>query len=242
MCRPAFHPTAHLITTVAGPFVTFVLWLGLGFASVTVKHLLPSLIVTREMMMLFSSYNLLLLIFNLVPAFPMDGGRILRDVLWHWMHIERATDIAVFVSRLLAVLIVFLVVVPANAWLEPALRLGLPAALVFFAADLSGDYWMILMAAFIFLQGIRERQYLAYEAGGVYGFSIRDRLRRGRRQRAFKAAVAESGQTSTTTAFHRCAACGRTEHDAPALEFRVCPDCQGGEEYCTEHLEAHQHV
>src|ERR1041384_5745352 len=27
--RPAFHPTAHLITTLAGPFVTLVLWLSL---------------------------------------------------------------------------------------------------------------------------------------------------------------------------------------------------------------------
>ncbi len=41
--------------------------------------------------------------------------------------------------------------------------------------------------------------------------------------------------------FHRCAVCGRTEKDDPNLQFRVCPDCQGENDYCLEHLEAHEH-
>jgi len=42
-----------------------------------------------------------------------------------------------------------------------------------------------------------------------------------------------SAQASEAEPFHRCASCGRTEHDDPDLEFRTFPD---GTEYCLEHL------
>jgi hypothetical protein len=48
------------------------------------------------------------------------------------------------------------------------------------------------------------------------------------RRRRFEEAV-----HSPDEAMHRCAVCGRTEHVAPDLEFRVARD---GEEYCLEHL------
>jgi len=41
---------------------------------------------------------------------------------------------------------------------------------------------------------------------------------------------------------HRCAVCGRTEKDAPNLEFRYCSKCEGSYEYCSEHLYTHKHV
>ncbi len=41
---------------------------------------------------------------------------------------------------------------------------------------------------------------------------------------------------------HRCAVCGRTELDAPELEFRYCSKCEGSYEYCMDHLYTHQHV
>lgn len=41
---------------------------------------------------------------------------------------------------------------------------------------------------------------------------------------------------------HKCAICGRTDLDDPTLEFRFCSKCDGGLEYCQEHLFTHEHV
>lgn len=48
-------------------------------------------------------YNLLLGAFNLIPAFPMDGGRILRSVLASRQGMHRGTQTAVLVGKVIAV-------------------------------------------------------------------------------------------------------------------------------------------
>lgn len=40
---------------------------------------------------------------------------------------------------------------------------------------------------------------------------------------------------------HKCCICGRTELDAPDLEFRYCSKCAGNYEYCQQHLFTHEH-
>lgn len=47
---------------------------------------------------------------------------------------------------------------------------------------------------------------------------------------------------STSVTRHKCAVCGRTEEDAPELEFRFCSKCNGNYEYCQYHLFTHEHV
>jgi Zn-dependent protease len=222
--RPAWSPTAHLITTVAGPFVTLVLWMFFGGVAILMHMAVVSwgipwshpFAIVYAFVVNLKMLNRWLLLFNLIPAFPMDGGRMLRDTLWHWMSAETATRIAVRVSWVIA------------------------AAGAVFAVYIQ-DFWLLVFPLFIFWQSASEQQMLAYEAGGAYQFSLRERLRRGGRQRAFRGGVREFQRDQAAKPFHQCATCGATERDMPRREFRVCTDCSDGREYCDQHLESHVH-
>src|SRR5690606_27452459 len=47
--------------------------------------------------------NVLLVMFNMLPAFPMDGGRVVRSLLAMVLPYDRATDIAAILGRVVAV-------------------------------------------------------------------------------------------------------------------------------------------
>jgi len=112
-------PKQEFLIAVAGPATSIVLGLLLGGASlllygpaatfkttVTGGLFLPNL----------ARVNLLLALFNLLPGFPMDGGRIFRAALANALSYDRATAVAAAVGRVFAVAL-GLVGLFTNIWL-----------------------------------------------------------------------------------------------------------------------------
>ena len=58
--------------------------------------------------------NAVILVFNLIPAFPLDGGRVARALLWrHWGDLRRATQTAARLGRYFGFLLIALGVLEA---------------------------------------------------------------------------------------------------------------------------------
>lgn len=139
---------AELQIAVAGPFVSLVL--GLGFAGIAIALALPEEV---DGVAAWLGYvNLLLLGFNLIPAYPLDGGRVLFAAIWGLTKdIERASHVAVAVSRGAAALMI---------------AGGVVLALT---GSVTGGVWLALIGWFLFqAAGAEAEQRVAEE-----------RLRRG---------------------------------------------------------------
>ncbi len=88
------------LVAVAGPAVNFALALLGGLAAIVSE--LAGLWALRDPLAFFIAGNLMLGAFNLLPAFPMDGGRVLRAWLGRKRTWLEATEIAVSVGRICA--------------------------------------------------------------------------------------------------------------------------------------------
>jgi Zn-dependent protease len=120
MPRTANH---EALIAVAGPAVSLALGgLGLGLGGLLGSPLFTWLGYT----------NFIIAAFNLIPALPMDGGRILRALLSRRMDYVNATDIAVKIARVVA--IAFAVI--GLAW---------------------GPLTLIILAPFLWMMGTQER-------------------------------------------------------------------------------------
>jgi Zn-dependent protease/CBS domain-containing protein len=108
-------PSHELLIAAVGPLVNFAIALGLGLALLFIMgarlffnlghlaHLLLGPDSFLSLVVYLLSANLVLGVFNLIPAFPMDGGRMLRAFLAAWTSYPRATRIAVRVGQAMAV-------------------------------------------------------------------------------------------------------------------------------------------
>ncbi len=72
------------------------------------------------------------------------------------------------------------------------------------------------------------------------GLGMRLSPKQVKRRYVYKAEVKRARPQSV--AKHKCAICGKTSDEYPDLEFRFCSKCNGGYEYCQDHLFTHTHV
>ncbi|HXR29502.1 MAG TPA: site-2 protease family protein [Solirubrobacteraceae bacterium] len=94
----AHEPLDELRFALAGPAVTAVLAVSFGAATLLLPAGTPAAV--AALVEYQALVNGLILIFNLMPAFPLDGGRVLRSLLWKRSgDIARATRTAAGVGR-----------------------------------------------------------------------------------------------------------------------------------------------
>lgn len=104
-------PKQEILVALAGPAVNlviaFVLWLWLVLSN-TLMPLAQFSFTEGSFAERIMLINLVLAVFNLIPAFPMDGGRVLRAVLAMRMNHNKATQLAARVGKALALCLGFL--------------------------------------------------------------------------------------------------------------------------------------
>lgn len=86
-CTVPGRAMAHLLTAAGGPFVNLVLW-GAGLAALHLTDWLSG--GPKAVVEFVVGVNAVMLLFNLLPCYPMDGGRIARAVLWPMVGRARA--------------------------------------------------------------------------------------------------------------------------------------------------------
>lgn len=108
-------PNEEFGIAIAGPIVSFVLAC-LFFMLYTGIRIFTGPITPRANMQwedlgeLFATMNMALAVFNLLPIYPMDGGRVLRAAATWWAGPDRGMEVAALVSNVLGVLVAIVAV------------------------------------------------------------------------------------------------------------------------------------
>ena len=144
---------AEFWMAAAGPVASLAL-AGLFYTLANLPFLGPSAAAVAKYLALI---NLMLALFNLVPAFPMDGGRLLRGALWGPLGKARATRIASGAGTLFAFLLIF-------AGVFSLLR-----------GDSLGGLWYILIGWFIKDASLSSYQQVRLDEA-LRGVTVRDAM------------------------------------------------------------------
>lgn len=151
MRREAPSPKAEFLIAVAGPAVSFVIG-GICFLLVLLAEAVQRQQGLQGVIMLgvlLGMVNVQLGLFNLIPGFPLDGGRVLRAGLWAWgKDFYRATRQAAVVGLAFGAIfgLVGLIVVYGAASGE------LPAAMM------SNGGWVVFIGMFLFAAALASRR------------------------------------------------------------------------------------
>jgi Zn-dependent protease/CBS domain-containing protein len=150
------NPTVEFKMALAGPSVSLLIW---SILTIFIKLISADTIMNTttplnpfiRLIWLIGYINIILFIFNLIPAFPMDGGRVLRAVLAGRMPYKKATSIAANVGKMFAIFMGIIgLIIPGG-----------------------GGLWYILIAFFIYI-GATEEDKSTQITVTLEGVKIRD--------------------------------------------------------------------
>lgn len=151
------NPWHEIYITIAGPLVNAVIALLLLPVTGIPDHLflvtMPDSVPT--MLVAMFKVNVTLFLFNLIPAFPMDGGRLLRGTLALLFSFRRATTVATLVGQAIALLFVMdgLQLIHILPGVEPL--------------------WLLIIGVFIFF-GAEGEERLVRRRGVLADFEVAD--------------------------------------------------------------------
>ena len=151
-------PAQELLVALAGPAVNLVIaillllivplrvYLGMDAESLEQLMDAPSI---QTLLFYLLVANIMLVAFNMIPAFPMDGGRVFRAILSFGMDRTKATEIAASLGQVLAV--------------------------IFFILGLFFNPFLVLIALFIFIGAYGENK-MVKQSSLVEGHQIEEAM------------------------------------------------------------------
>ena len=174
-------PLAEFLVAVVGPISSVALGVAMIFASSVafgisgastanfdsatdaVSHMGP----VATLLFCLGPVNIMVGLFNLVPGFPLDGGRILRSILWRITgNLQTATRAAATVGQLTGWAFIIAGGFMAFGYHVP-----------FFGSGFVGGLWLAMIG--LFLRNAAAQHYLgAAVAGALTGLHVGDIMRR----------------------------------------------------------------
>jgi Zn-dependent protease/predicted transcriptional regulator len=153
-------PKSEFLVTIVGPLTSFVIGVVLllivsaagrpvGTVS-NARQTLEQLGPLSVMLLWLGSINVLLGVFNLIPGFPLDGGRVLRSIIWSVTgDLRRATRWASEVGQ-------------AVAWLFIVIGIAMVfgVSVPFFGTGLIGGVWLAFIGWFLNSAAVQSYQQI----------------------------------------------------------------------------------
>jgi stage IV sporulation protein FB len=130
LTRPPHHWFAHFVTVAGGPMVNVIICIVTGIALFMLKGSLPWKPFYVDPFVPFAGWwdaawwcywiyqmSWTLLLFNLMPIFPLDGGQLLQSVLWKFVGYRKATILSCNIGMVAAVVVAAICIATLNFWL-----------------------------------------------------------------------------------------------------------------------------